>query len=147
MEDPIIQLGNIKQKHTQIFEKLKKIQLKIEIMLSKQGGKNKEIQELIRSIEKIIKTSGLSDETFETINKSFEDAKKIENDEDKISSLEEVKKKYIELIDTINKEKIVKIKSEIDSIINSIQKIRHFNKYLFNQVKSEIMLIITINLI
>jgi hypothetical protein len=122
MEDAIIQLGNIKQKHTQIFEKLKQIQSKIQLMLSKQGGKNKEIQELIRSIEKIIKTSGLSDETFEPINKSFEDAKKKEDDEDRISSLEEVKNRYIKLIDNINKEKIVKIKSEIDSIINSIQK-------------------------
>jgi hypothetical protein len=122
MEDAIIQLGNIKQKHTQIFEKLKTIQQKINIMLSKQGGKNREIQQLIRSIEKIIKESGLSDETFEPINKLFEDAKKIEDDEDKISSLKEVEKTYIDLIDTINNKKIVKIKSEIDSIINSIQK-------------------------
>jgi len=124
MEDPIKQLLGIREKHRQILNKLKKIQNEIDIMLSKQGGKNKEIQELIRSIEKIIKTPGLSVEeqkTFEPINESFEAAKNIEDDDEKISSLGKVKNRYIELIDKINKEKIVKIKSEIDSIINSIE--------------------------
>jgi len=140
MEDAIKQLGDIQEKHTQILIKLKKIQNKIDIILSKQGGKNKEIQELIRSIEKIIKTSGLSDEeqkTFKAINDaSFEAAKNIEDDDKKISKLSEVEKRYGEQIKIINKEKIDKIKSEIESIINNIQK--SLEKYTDAKTKPEI---------
>ena len=39
----------IQKQHSELIEKLKKIQEKIGIMLSKQGGKNKEIQDLINS--------------------------------------------------------------------------------------------------
>ena len=116
------QLYMIQKQHSELIEKLKKIQEKIGIMLSKQGGKNKEIQDLIISIDIIIKTSGLTDEekkTFEPLNVSFDNAKKMEGDDDeKISKLNEVKKSYSNLIKT----KMDKIKSEIDSIRNNIQK-------------------------
>lgn len=134
------QLDMIQKQHSKLIKKLKTIQEKISIMLSKQGGKNKEIQDLIRSIDKIIKTSGLTDEekkTFEPINASFDDAKKIEGDDDKkISELDKVKKIYSDLITKINKEKIVLIKSEIDSIIDNIQK--SLNKYTDSKTKPEI---------
>lgn len=121
------QLYMIQKQHSKLIEKLKEIQEKIGIMLSKQGGKNKEIQikDLIRSINEIIKTSGLTDEekkTFEPLNVSFDNAKKIEDDDEKISELNNVKNSYSVLITEINKEKIVLIKSEIESIINNIQK-------------------------
>ena len=122
MDDITRQLKVIHDQHLNLIDKLTIIKQKIEIMLSKEGGKNKEIQKLIKSIDKIKKNSGLSDETFKTINETFEHAKKMEDEEEKIRKLTEVKESYSVLIKTINEEKINKIKSEINSIINSIEK-------------------------
>jgi chromosome segregation ATPase len=120
------QIISIQKQHEQLLQKLLIIQEKVSIFMSEKGGENKEIKKLVKDIEKLKKQfsdlSEMQKVDFDKINTSFEEAKKEEDEDEKIKSLKKVKKRYDELKEIIDAEKISKIDSEIKSIITSITK-------------------------